>query len=133
MHTLMHRVSTRVGPSPSFALHYKPWDPAWTSTLLFDFCSPCPWWNIQFLYFPTIALVFKAVIMTTSQPAKYSTFAYAYHGEVIAAGAVFPAVATIIVGLRFWTRSRQNANFGADDWLMIPALVCEKPCFITTF
>ena len=70
--------------------------------------------------------------MTTSQPANYSTFAYAYHGQVLAAGAVFPAVAIIIVGLRFWTRSRQKANFGADDWLMIPALVCERYCLMLT-
>ena len=64
--------------------------------------------------------------MATSQPLNYSTFAYAYHGQVIAAGTVFPAVAIIVVGLRFWTRLRQKLRFGADDWLIVPALVCER-------
>ncbi len=63
--------------------------------------------------------------MTISQPANYSTFAYAYHGEVIAAGAIFPAVAIIVVGLRFWTRRIKKVALGADDWLIVPALVCK--------
>lgn len=39
----------------------------------------------------------------------------------------FIAVCTIIITLRFFTRSLQKAKIGIDDWLVLPALVCEYP------
>ena len=47
--------------------------------------------------------------------------------HVLAAGAIFIAVCTIIVTLRFYTRALQKAEIGIDDWLVLPALVCEYP------
>ena len=43
--------------------------------------------------------------------------------NVIAAGAVWPLLGTIVVILRFYTRRLQNARLLLDDWLTIPALV----------
>ena len=43
---------------------------------------------------------------------------------VIAAGAIWPPVCTTAVCLRFYTRHVQNNRLLADDWLLIPALVC---------
>ena len=41
----------------------------------------------------------------------------------MAAGATFLALSVIVVALRFFVRSRQKAQLGADDWLVIPAAV----------
>ena len=43
--------------------------------------------------------------------------------NVIAAGAVWPALCAVVVILRFYTRRYQHARLLADDWLTIPALV----------
>ena len=48
---------------------------------------------------------------------------YAYSSEAVTAGALLPALGTIIVGLRFYVRRTQKCTIGADDWLMLPALV----------
>ena len=64
--------------------------------------------------------------MTEQQPASYSTFAYTYHKQVIAAGAALPAIGIVVVTLRFWTRVWKKSGLGVDDWLIIPALVYEK-------
>lgn len=50
--------------------------------------------------------------------------------HVLAAGAIFIAVCTIIVTLRFFTRAVQKAKIGIDDWLVLPALVCEYPSHV---
>ena len=42
---------------------------------------------------------------------------------VIAAGAVLPTVCISLVGLRFYTRRLQKAQYETDDWLAIPAVV----------
>ncbi|KAL2043609.1 hypothetical protein N7G274_003916 [Stereocaulon virgatum] len=62
--------------------------------------------------------------MSKQQPAKFSTFAFVYHGNVIAAGAALPAVGIIVVALRYWTRVKRKTRLGIDDWLMVPALLC---------
>ena len=41
----------------------------------------------------------------------------------IAAGAVFPPVASALVAMRFLARRQQSSKIGIDDWLTIPALV----------
>jgi hypothetical protein len=64
--------------------------------------------------------------MSKQQPANFSTFAFAYHGNVIAAGAALPAVGIVVVALRFWTRVKRETRLGIDDWLMVPALVCRN-------
>lgn len=50
---------------------------------------------------------------------------------VLAAGAVFPAVAIVIVALRFFVRSTQKARYGADDWSALAALVSAVFVFRT--
>ena len=42
---------------------------------------------------------------------------------VLAAGIVMPVLGIIFVTLRFYTRSKQKAGYGADDWLSLFALV----------
>lgn len=44
--------------------------------------------------------------------------------EVLAAAVVIPVVGILVVGLRFWQRSFQKAGIGADDYLILLALVC---------
>lgn len=45
-------------------------------------------------------------------------------GYVLAGSTVFPALAIIIVALRFWIRSRQQkVKYGPDDWCVLVALV----------
>ena len=61
--------------------------------------------------------------MADSQGYDNLSVPYAYSREVVAAGAVLPALGTIIVGLRFYARRNQKCTIGADDWLMLPALV----------
>jgi hypothetical protein len=57
-------------------------------------------------------------------PASESTFKYAYSGEVIAAGIVFPVFGIGCVALRFVARNGKNNKVGIDDWLCVPAVVC---------
>lgn len=43
--------------------------------------------------------------------------------HVITAAVAFSIVDALIVGLRFWARSKQNAPLRTDDWLLMPAMV----------
>lgn len=43
--------------------------------------------------------------------------------HVITAAVAFSIVDALIVGLRFWARSKQNAPLRVDDWLLVPAMV----------
>ena len=98
--------------------------------------GPQPWISVQIVPFyrstPSLSLVLFILFdgeifrMSTQQPANYSTFAYAYHRQVMAAGVVFPVVGTIIVFLRFWTRLKKKSGLKLDDWLILPALVSGK-------
>lgn len=62
--------------------------------------------------------------MTTSSP---FTIAYVNGYESLAIGAALPAVAIIVVALRFWTRAMQKVDYGIDDWLILIGLV-RAPC-----
>lgn len=55
--------------------------------------------------------------MSSQQPANYSTFAYAYHKQVMAAAVAFPVLGTFIVVLRFLTRLTRKSGLKVDDWL----------------
>lgn len=55
-----------------------------------------------------------------------SSSAQAYYQtpeHVIAAGVALSALGALFVGLRFWTRRKQNTALRVDDWLMVPAMV----------
>lgn len=52
-------------------------------------------------------------------------------GEVLSAGIVIPLVGILTVGLRFWLRSRQKARAGADDYLILLALVIQGLAWVT--
>ena len=52
-----------------------------------------------------------------------STFPFVYHGQVIAAGAVLPAVGIICVTLRFIARTEGKNAIGVDDWTALAAVV----------
>ena len=63
-------------------------------------------------------------------------------GEVLAAGITIPLVGIAAVGLRFWLRARQRAGIGADDYLILLALVWlllfalrtyANPCLLQSF
>jgi hypothetical protein len=54
------------------------------------------------------------------------TFSYVYSGNVLAIGSALPAVCILIVSLRVWTRMRQRAKIGLDDWLIIASLVSSR-------
>ncbi len=45
---------------------------------------------------------------------------------VITAAAIWPPVCATIVALRFYTRKKQAAELGPDDWLTVPALVWHR-------
>ena len=45
--------------------------------------------------------------------------------DVLAAGITMPLVGITAVGLRFWQRSSQKGGTGADDYLILLALVCR--------
>lgn len=54
-----------------------------------------------------------------------SSSAQAYYQtpeHVVAAGVAFSVLDALFVGLRFWTRSKQNTALRIDDWLMVPAM-----------
>ena len=46
---------------------------------------------------------------------------------VIAAGAIWPVVGSVLVGLRFYARRALGTQIGYDDWMTIPALVGYLP------
>ena len=48
-------------------------------------------------------------------------------GLVITASTLFIPACSFVVGLRFYARRNQQAPYGIDDWLMIPALVSFFP------
>ncbi|KAL8828087.1 MAG: hypothetical protein Q9170_006753 [Blastenia crenularia] len=52
-----------------------------------------------------------------------TSFAWNTKGEVIAAAAVLPFVGIVLVMLRFYSRIKNKTGLGADDWLIVPALV----------
>ena len=58
---------------------------------------------------------------------QYTSFGFALVNteEVYAAGIVFPAMCTIFAALRLYTRSKQRAQIGLDDLLILGALVRE--------
>ena len=57
------------------------------------------------------------------------SFALVNSGEVYAAGIIFPTLCTTFAALRFYTRSRQKARIGIDDWLILAALVRKTLTF----
>lgn len=48
---------------------------------------------------------------------------YQTPGHTIAAGAALSFLTAAAVGMRFWTRRRQNQPLKMDDWLVVPAAV----------
>ena len=46
-------------------------------------------------------------------------------GEVIAIGAIFAFLPVFAVALRFFARNLIRANYGVDDFLILPAAVSE--------
>jgi hypothetical protein len=50
---------------------------------------------------------------------------YATPAAVIVISIVFPMLGTIAVALRFYTRSKAKIRLWVDDWLTVPALVCN--------
>ncbi len=62
----------------------------------------------------------------TVAPVGYTngtTFAWNTKGQVIAAAALLPFLGIVLVGLRFYSRIKNKAGLGADDCLILPALV----------
>lgn len=49
---------------------------------------------------------------------------YITPGTMIGVGVLFPVLSISFVGLRFYIRRIQRARLLADDWLLVPALVC---------
>ena len=45
---------------------------------------------------------------------------------LIGTGVVFTILPMMAVGLRFYARIHSRAKLGADDWIMIPALVSSR-------
>ena len=52
-----------------------------------------------------------------------TTFVWNTKGQVIAAAALLPFLGIVLVALRFYSRIKYKAGLGADDWLILPALV----------
>ena len=48
-------------------------------------------------------------------------------GLTISCSVLFIPASALMLGMRFYTRSKQKAGWGIDDWLMIPAFV-SQPC-----
>ena len=55
---------------------------------------------------------------------EFSTMSSTHGTAIIAADAVFMAVAAAAVGLRFYVRKRSAMALAADDWLALVAWVC---------
>ena len=49
---------------------------------------------------------------------------YITPGTMIGVAVLFPVLSIGFVGLRFSVRRIQKARLLADDWLLVPALVC---------
>ena len=50
---------------------------------------------------------------------------YATPAAVIVISILFPILGLIAVSLRFYTRTTAKIRLWVDDWLTIPALVCN--------
>lgn len=61
--------------------------------------------------------------MGANSDAKVYTFKFVNAGNVIAIGSALPVVCVIVVSLRFYTRTRQVAHVGIDDWLILAGTV----------
>lgn len=48
--------------------------------------------------------------------------------QVIGIGIAFAVLPTVCVALRFWSRKLAKIPFGAEDWLVLPALVGHVLC-----
>ena len=48
------------------------------------------------------------------------------HGEVVALDVIFTVLALSFVGLRVYARRIKDAQFAADDWLVLAAAVCRR-------
>ena len=60
--------------------------------------------------------------MDVSSPLTRNT-AYVTPGSMIAVAILFSILAIVSVLLRFYMRRTQNVSLGADDWLILPAMV----------
>lgn len=60
----------------------------------------------------------------------WAPISYATPGELMAVGIVLPLVATVVVATRFYARSKQHGTIGADDWLILLAMVCLLTCLL---
>ena len=58
-----------------------------------------------------------------SSTASIFTFRYVDAAETIAIGVTLPIVCIAVVALRFYTRTRQTAYLGIDDWLILGGVV----------
>lgn len=61
--------------------------------------------------------------MKADSSAKVFTFRYVGAGETIAIGSALPIVCIAVVALRFYTRKRQGARVGIDDWLILGGIL----------
>jgi hypothetical protein len=52
---------------------------------------------------------------------------YPSPGDLYAAAIVLPIVGIAAISLRYYVRYTRRVALGADDWLLIPALVSVKP------
>jgi hypothetical protein len=50
---------------------------------------------------------------------------YQTPGHVVAAGVILSLVDIAAVSLRVWARKKQKQALRWDDWLIIPAMVCD--------
>lgn len=70
----------------------------------------------------------QTILSMEKVPVGYTngtSFVWNTRGQIIAAAAVLPALGLIAVVLRFWSRLHRRTGFGADDVLIVPALVCS--------
>ena len=58
-----------------------------------------------------------------SSTASIFTFKYVDAAETIAIGVTLPTVCIAVVVLRFYTRAKQTACLGIDDWLILGGVV----------
>lgn len=73
--------------------------------------------------------------MAKANPAGQGIFTFKYNdaGQVLSIGTAIPAVCIVIVGLRFLTRTLQQARSGLDDWLSLGGLVGFRDCLGRSF
>ena len=65
--------------------------------------------------------------MEADSHAKVFTFKFVNASETIAVGATLPIICVMVVALRFFTRTRQVAQVGIDDWLILGGAVNPRP------